>query len=71
MAFTKWETQSLYDLADSKQLILLEAVKAAYCPGFQKLINVATSGKIGEIMDVEADFTRLATADSRERTDAK
>lgn len=71
LAFTKWETQTLYDLAESKKLVLLEAVKAAYCPGFQELINVATSGKIGDIKDVEADFTRLATADSRERTDAK
>ncbi|MCC6093447.1 MAG: Gfo/Idh/MocA family oxidoreductase [Eubacterium sp.] len=71
LAFTKHETQDLYNLAESKELVLLEAVKAAYSPGFQELINVATSGKIGEIVDIEADFTRLATADSRERTDAK
>ncbi len=71
LAFSKWETQTLYDLADSKNLVLLEAVKAAYCPGFQELINVATSGKIGEIKDVEADFTRIASPSSRERTDAR
>lgn len=71
IAFTKWETQTLYDLAESKKLVLLEAVKAAYCPGFQELINVAKSGKIGEIRDIEADFTRLAAEGSRERTDAR
>ena len=30
----------------------MEAVKAAYCPGFQQLVNVAKSGKIGKIIDV-------------------
>lgn len=49
----------------------MEAVKAAYCPGFQQLINVAKSGKIGDIVDVEASFTRLADPLSRERTDAE
>ena len=34
------------------------------------MINVAKSGKIGEIIDVEACFTRLANRNSRERTDA-
>ena len=50
--------------------MLMEAVKTAYCPGFQQLLNVAKSGVIGEIKDVEACFTRLAAIDSRERTDA-
>lgn len=71
LAFTKRETQELYDLAETKNLVLLEAVKAAYCPGFQELINVAESGRIGEIKDIEADFTRLAAENSRERTDAE
>ena len=38
---------------------------------FQQLINVAQSGQIGEIKDVEACFTRLANEDSRERTDGE
>lgn len=71
IAFTRRETQLLYDLAEAKGLILFEAVKVAYCPGFQELINVARSGKIGEIKDIEAVFTRLASENSRERTDAK
>ena len=33
-------------------------------------MNVAKSGRIGEIRDVEACFTRLANKESRERTDA-
>lgn len=71
IAFTKEETQKLYNLAYEKELVLLEGIKTAYCPGFQQLMNVAMSGKIGEIRDVEACFTRLADLKSRERTDAE
>lgn len=70
LAFTRAESEALYQLAKERKLILLEAVKTAYCPGFQQLINVAHSGRIGEIRDVEACFTRLADPSSRERTDA-
>ncbi len=71
MAFTKKETLELHQLATDKNLVLLEGIKTAYCPGFQQLINIAHSGKIGKIYDVEACFTRLAAPDSREYTDAK
>ena len=71
LSFTKNEAESLYSYAKEHNLVLLEAVKTAYCPGFQQLINVAKSGVIGEIRDVEAAFTRIADEDSRERTDAE
>lgn len=70
LSFTRKESEELYREAKRKQVVLMEAVKAAYCPGFLQLINVAKSGKIGEIIDVEASFTRLANLDSRERRDA-
>lgn len=70
LTFTKQEAEDLYALAKEKHLVLLEAVKAAYCPGFLQLVNVAQSGKIGTICDVEANFTRIASPLSRERTDA-
>ena len=69
-AFTKAEAQSLYQYAMDNRLVLMEAVKTAYCPGFGQLINMVQSGKIGKVCDVEACFTRLANIDSRERTDA-
>ena len=71
LTFTKAEAEELYALAKEKELVLLEAVKAAYCPGFQQLVNIAQSGKIGEIRDIEANFTRIAGEQSRERTDAE
>ena len=71
IAFTKCESEMLYNYAKENDLVLLEAVKTAFCPGFQQLINVAKSGVIGDIRDVEAAFTRIAEDDSRERLDAE
>lgn len=71
LAFTRKESEELYKLAASKNVVLMEAIKAAYCPGFQQLLNVVQSGKIGEIKDVEACFSRIAKIRSRERKDAK
>jgi len=70
LSFTKEESEKLYDLAEKEDLILMEGVRTAYCPGFQQMMNVAQSGKIGEIKDIEACFTRLANVDSREATDS-
>lgn len=71
LAFTEAESVELYSLAKEKKCILVEAIKAAYSPGFQQLLNVVGSGVIGEIRDVEACFSRIADPNSREMTDAK
>ena len=71
IGLSKKDVEELYLLAEEKNLVLLEGIKTAYCPGFQQLLNTAQSGKIGEIRDVEACFTRLADPKSRECTDEK
>ncbi len=71
LAFKKAEAEELYALAGGKNLVLLEAVKTAYCPGFVQLIGIAKSGMIGKVCDVEACFTRLANKKRRECTDVK
>lgn len=71
LAFSRKEAQELFALAGEKKLVLLEAVKTAYCPGFVQLISMAKSGVIGRICDVEACFTRLADEKKRERTDVR
>ena len=58
--------KELYDEAQKKGAVLMEAIKTAYCPGFQGLIEVAESGVIGDIVDVEAAFTRLTLPGGRE-----
>lgn len=71
LGFTRAASEKLYQMAEDRGLVLLEAVKTAYCPGFQQLMNVAQSGKIGQITDVEACFTRLANPKARECTDGQ
>lgn len=69
LTFTKAEAEELFALAKEKKVVLMEGIKTAYCPGFIQMINVAKSGTIGEIRDVEACFSRLANPTSREMTD--
>lgn len=53
------ETKELFDIANDNNLVLLEAIKTAFAPCFDKLISVALSGIIGEIKDIDATFTKL------------
>ncbi len=59
MVFTAAEAEELFALAREKHVILMEAIKTAYCPGFQRLVSCAKSGKIGQIVAVDAAFTKL------------
>ena len=71
MTFTHDEAVELYDMAKKEEVCLMEGIRAAYLPGFTQMLSVAKSGKIGEIRDVEACFTRLGNPDTREMSDAK
>ncbi|MDR1711351.1 MAG: Gfo/Idh/MocA family oxidoreductase [Propionibacteriaceae bacterium] len=59
MTLSAAQTAELYALAESKSVVLLEAVKTAFSPGFQRMIAVARSGLIGRIRSVDATFTKL------------
>lgn len=59
MVLSKAEAVELYKLAKERNLVLMEAIKTAYAPGFKKLLSVARSGNLGKICDVEACFTKL------------
>lgn len=71
MTFTYDEAVELYTKAKSSGLRLMEGIRAAYLPAFQQVLNVARSGAIGEIVNVDACFTRLPVVGSREQCDAK
>ena len=53
------EARALYDLAAAKGVILQEALKTAFAPGFRRLINLAKGGVVGKIRQINATFTRL------------
>lgn len=69
MAFNPWRVKELYDLAAEKKLVLMEGIKTAYCPGFKKIEEIISGGAIGEVVDVEAAFTRLTPEGCREYDD--
>lgn len=60
------ESKELYQLAKKSNLVLLEAIKTAYSPGFIRLIEVAKSGLIGNIKDISATFTKIEKGSKRE-----
>ncbi len=71
LVFKRAEAEELYALAKEQNCVLMEAIKTAYCPGFNQLITVAKSGAIGELRDVEASFSRLTAPTLREMTDVE
>lgn len=71
MSFSGQEVMDAKKIAESNGLILMEAIKTAYCAGFLGLLELIKSGKIGQVVDVEACFTKLVSKDSRELSDIK
>lgn len=60
------EARELYDLAEQKQLVLLEASKTAHCPGFMHLVTLVKSGIIGDVVDVKASLSKMVEPPTRE-----
>lgn len=71
LALSAGEARELFELARERNLVLMEGIKTAYCPGFTQIISIARSGKIGDICDVEACFSRLTPPNLREMIDAE
>lgn len=59
MVLKESHAKELFDLAESKGLVLMEANKTAHCPAFNHLIVMIKSGVIGEVVDVEASLSKL------------
>ncbi len=59
MFLSEKEAEDAFELAKSKKLVLMEALKTAYTPGFTKLSAMLRSGRIGEIRDINACITSL------------
>jgi glycerol-3-phosphate cytidylyltransferase len=65
------QAEEVFSEAKKRGRIIFEGIKTAYCPGFHKLLGIACSGKIGNIRNVEACFTKLEETNVRELTDIK
>lgn len=58
---SEYQAEELFSLANSKNLVLLEASKTAHLPAWNHLLVMAKSGVIGEIIDVKASLSKLIT----------
>ena len=61
LTLTQEQAKELYQLAEEHGCILMEAVKTAYAPGFCQLLGIVKSGVIGNILAVDAAFTKIIT----------
>ena len=53
------QTKELFALAKEKNIILMEAIKTAYATAFSRLVLLVKSGRIGEVVSVDATCTSL------------
>ena len=51
--------KELFTIAEERKLVLMEALKTAYCPAFCKIVPIIKSGLIGNILAVDACFTQV------------
>lgn len=71
MVLEKKQAEEVFSFAKEQELVLMEGIKTAYCPGFTNLLGIAYSGRIGSIRNVEACFTKLEQSITRELTDVQ
>lgn len=60
------QARKLYDYADKRNLVLLEASKTAFCPSFNHLVTLVKSGVIGDVVDVKTSLSKMVSAPTRE-----
>ena len=59
IAMSEQACRALYELAQSRGLILADAVKTAYSTAYARLLLMVKSGHIGEVLSVDATCTSL------------
>lgn len=69
MCFSEQACRELFALAEENNLVLMEEMKTEDFPGFRSVLSDIRSGIIGEVVDVEAAFTRLTPSCLREWSD--
>jgi choline-phosphate cytidylyltransferase len=66
MVLSVSQASELFTLAGEKNVVLLEALKTAFTPGFEQMVSISKSGLIGKIKSVDATFTKLVYGPVRE-----
>ena len=61
------QAKELFELAEQKGLVLLEANKTAYSPAFNHLVTLVKSGLIGDVVSIDASESKLWGEDKLKR----
>lgn len=69
VALSLSECQELMNLAHKKKLVLADAIKTAYSTAYSRLLVVAKSGRIGDILSVDTVCTSLADGAAEQGVD--
>lgn len=67
LALTAAEAAEAFAAAEAAGVVLMEALKTAYAPGFRRMLAVAQGGSIGQVVSIDATFTKLIPS-GREHT---
>ena len=59
IALSGEDCNSLFDFAAEKKLVLMDAIKTAYSTAYNRMLLLVKSGKIGDVMSVDATCTSL------------
>ncbi len=70
IATSEDECRELFELAKKNNLILMDAIKTAYSTAYGRLILLAKSGKIGQVVSVDSVCTSLRDGSSMSDTDS-
>lgn len=69
ISYTREQCQELYQIAEDRNLILMDAIKTAYSTAYERLILMVKSGKIGKVVSIDSVCTSLRDGISIEGTD--
>ncbi len=67
IALTTREAKELYNLAKEKRLVLMEAIKTAYSTAYNRLLLLVKSGKIGQVVSIDATCTSQKELDQAKK----
>ena len=66
LTLSKAEAQDLYQIAEERGLVMMEASKTAFCPAFGHIVTLVKSGIIGDVVDVKASLSKMVPPPTRE-----
>lgn len=70
ISLQKKQCEDLFSLAKEQGCVLMEAIKTAYSTAYYRLLLLAKSGRIGEIVSVDATCTSLKKIEKKINNDA-